>query len=61
MKKIMNFFKEEDGAAIPEYALILGVVAAVAIAVLLGIGQNAASIFGTVNTQMNTAVTTVGS
>lgn len=58
MKQIINFFKDEDGAAIPEYALILGVVAAVAITTLISIGGNASQIFTTVDGHMSTAAGT---
>jgi Flp pilus assembly pilin Flp len=45
MKQIINFFKDEDGAAIPEYALILGVIAAVASAGLILMGSGADATF----------------
>lgn len=61
MKQIINFFKDEDGAAIPEYALILGVVAAVAITTLISLGSNANSIFTNVDTHMGTAATAAAS
>lgn len=61
MKQIINFFKDEDGAAIPEYALILGVVAAVSIVTLISIGGSANSIFSAVDGHMTTAATTAGS
>jgi Flp pilus assembly pilin Flp len=55
MKQIINFFKDEDGAAIPEYALILGVVAAVTVGFLIAIGNHAETIFSAVSGKMATA------
>ena len=38
MKKLMNFFKEEDGATAVEYAIMVGLIAAVIIATVAIIG-----------------------
>ena len=57
MKQIINFFKDEDGAAIPEYALILGVVAAVAIGTLMTIGTQSVNIFTEVGDSLTDAET----
>jgi Flp pilus assembly pilin Flp len=57
MKQIINFFKDEDGAAIPEYALILGVIAAVAVVGLELIGTNSSERFDTIGTKIGTAGT----
>lgn len=48
MKKIIAFFKEDEGATVPEYALMLAVIAAVVITVVGTIGTNANAIFQTV-------------
>jgi Flp pilus assembly pilin Flp len=48
MKKIIDFFKNDEGATVPEYALMLAVIAAVVITVVGGIGTNASEIFTTV-------------
>jgi Flp pilus assembly pilin Flp len=48
MKKIIDFFKNDEGATVPEYALMLAVIAAVVITVVGGIGTNASTIFTTV-------------
>lgn len=52
MKQIINFFKEEDGAALPEYAIILAVIAAVSIVMLGNIGTKANTVFTDINTKM---------
>jgi Flp pilus assembly pilin Flp len=61
MKQIINFFKDEDGAAIPEYALILGVIAAVAAGFLIGIGEKSSQIFSNVDGKMQGAVDSMSS
>ena len=38
MKKLMNFFKEEDGATAVEYAIMVGLIAAVIIGAVAIIG-----------------------
>ena len=45
MKKLMKFFKEEDGATAPEYALMVGLIAVVIIAAVTLLGTNASSRF----------------
>jgi Flp pilus assembly pilin Flp len=60
MKQIINFFKDEDGAAIPEYALILGVIAVVAIGTLVSIGQTSSAIFTTVDSNMTSQAGEMG-
>ena len=58
MKQIINFFKDEDGAAIPEYALILGVIAAVASAGLILMGTNASTTFNDIGNKISGTTTT---
>ena len=38
MKKLINFFKEDDGATMPEYALMIALIAAVCIGVSDALG-----------------------
>jgi len=52
MKKIIDFFKNDEGATVPEYALMLAVIAAVVIATVQAIGNNANARFGEVATAL---------
>ena len=52
MKKIINFFKNDEGATVPEYALMLAVIAAVVIGTVGVIGTNANTIFDTVGKEL---------
>jgi pilus assembly protein Flp/PilA len=54
MKKIIDFFKNEEGATVPEYALMLAVIAAVVLAAVTAIGNNS-------NTRFNQVATAIGS
>lgn len=45
MKKIIDFFKNDEGATVPEYALMLAVIAAVVVLAVTAIGNNASSRF----------------
>ena len=53
MKKLMRFFKDEDGATAVEYGIMVAAIAAVIIAVVIGIGKSTNDAFTTVNTAMN--------
>ena len=55
LNKIQQFRKNEDGAALVEYVVILGVILAVSLAVLVSIGTNANLIFTLVNSALATA------
>ncbi len=59
MKKLINSFvamtKDESGAAMPEYALLLGLIAAIAIGTLSSMGTNINSIFTNVNSKLASA------
>ena len=48
MKKLINFFKDDEGATMPEYALMVSLIAVVCIGAVTLIGGNAAGIFGAV-------------
>jgi len=45
MRKLIGFFKEEEGATAVEYALMVALIAAVIIGVVTTIGQNANTSF----------------
>ena len=40
MKKLINFFKDDEGATMPEYALMVALIAVVALAAVTLTGQN---------------------
>ena len=48
LKKVQNFLKEEEGATMVEYALMVALIAAVCIAAVTAIGTNSKSTFQTV-------------
>jgi len=45
MKKILSFFKDEEGATMVEYALMLALIAIVCIVAVQLIGTQASSVF----------------
>ena len=57
MKKLMNFFKDEEGATMVEYALLVSLISIAAIAMLQAIGPQILTVF----TRVNTALTPVAS
>lgn len=48
--------REEDGATMVEYGLMIALIAVVCIGVVIGIGQSLNIGFGNVNTTMSSAV-----
>ena len=50
MKKVINFFKDEEGATAVEYAVMVAAVAAVIVGTVQAIGGNSRTAFTTVNT-----------
>jgi pilus assembly protein Flp/PilA len=56
MRKLLNslrlFRKNEDGAALVEYAVLLGVVIAVGATIFTGIGTNASTIFSSASSML---------
>ena len=54
-----NLLKDESGATAIEYGLIAALVSVAAIGALSAMGTSLTSIFGTVSTQLDTAVTAV--
>jgi pilus assembly protein Flp/PilA len=55
LSSVQQFRKDEDGAALVEYVVILGVILAVSLTVLVSIGTNANTIFSLVNNALATA------
>jgi pilus assembly protein Flp/PilA len=45
MKQIIKFFKDEDGATVPEYALMVALIAAVVVGAVTLLGGNANTVF----------------
>jgi pilus assembly protein Flp/PilA len=45
MKKLINFLKEDNGATMPEYALMIALIAVVCIVAVTAIGTNASGKF----------------
>jgi pilus assembly protein Flp/PilA len=44
-QKMMNFFKDEEGATMVEYALMLALIAIICIGAVTAIGNNANTVF----------------
>ncbi len=55
VQSLRKLIKDQRGAAMPEYALLLGLIAAVAVVTLTSMGTNINSIFTTVNGKLATA------
>jgi Flp pilus assembly pilin Flp len=55
LNMVQNFVKNEEGAALVEYAVLLGIILAVGVAVFSSIGSNANCIFTSLSTLMDTA------
>ena len=52
MDKLMNFLKDEEGASMVEYALLVALIAVVVIAALLILGPRIAGLFEDVADQL---------
>jgi pilus assembly protein Flp/PilA len=52
MKKLINFFKEDDGATMVEYGIMVALIAVVGIATIRVLGTTTRDTFGNVNTSM---------
>ncbi len=52
IKKLMNFFKDEEGATAVEYGIMVAAIAAVIIAIVVVIGQQTDNAFQQVSSQM---------
>ena len=59
MRKLINgmqrFCKDEEGAALVEYAVLLGIILAVSVAVFSSIGSNTSLIFTALSTMLSSA------
>lgn len=53
-----NFVSEESGQGMVEYGLIIALIAVALIAVLTALGKGLDGIFGKVNTELKSAITT---
>jgi pilus assembly protein Flp/PilA len=53
MQQLAAHFRREDGQAMVEYALILGLVSVVAILALTGIGQDVNGVLGAVKAALD--------
>jgi len=53
MKKLMRFFKDEDGATAPEYGLMVALIAAVIIGTVTLLGLAVQGTFTSVTTAIN--------
>lgn len=51
-KKLISFFKDEEGATMVEYALMLALIAAVCVAIVGTLGGTTNTTFTTVDGQM---------
>ena len=52
MKKLIRFFKEEDGATAVEYGIFVAAIAAVIVTLVFSIGTKTQSGFSTVDTAL---------
>jgi pilus assembly protein Flp/PilA len=53
MKKLMNFFKDEEGATAVEYGIMVAAIAAIIIVTVYSIGGKVLGAFTTVDTNLN--------
>jgi pilus assembly protein Flp/PilA len=60
-QKLVNFFKDEEGATMVEYALMLALIAIVCIVAVTAIGTQANSTFETIEGELEKANTAAGS
>lgn len=54
---VQNFIKDEEGASAVEYGLILGLIAVVIVAILVGMSTDLETLFDNAATQVGTAAT----
>jgi pilus assembly protein Flp/PilA len=53
-KKMLSFFKKENGVAMVEYAIMLALITILSLAVIKGLGQSVSTTFNTLNTSLTT-------
>jgi pilus assembly protein Flp/PilA len=51
----MNFIKDENGQGLVEYGLVLGLIAVVAIVVLIAVGNKSRDVFSKANAEAEKA------
>jgi pilus assembly protein Flp/PilA len=61
MTRIRSFLKDESGATAIEYGLIAALIAVAIIGALSALSDDLVGIFGTVETELEDAVSTAGS
>ena len=52
LTRLLNFFKEEEGATAVEYGIMVAAIAAVIITIVIAVGQSTENAFEQVNSQM---------
>ena len=52
MKKVMNFFKDEEGATAVEYGIMVAAIAAIIVAVVFSVGDAVLGAFTAVDTAL---------
>lgn len=55
INKVIEFFKDEEGATAIEYGLIIGLIAVVIVLVLTNIGTSLNTLFGKVSSKLTSA------
>jgi pilus assembly protein Flp/PilA len=55
MKKIIDFLRDEEGAALPEYALLVALIAVVCVVAIQGVGDTANDVFEEIETKLSGA------
>ena len=53
IKKVMNFIKDEEGATMVEYALMLALIAVVCITTVTAVGTSADGVFQSADNSLN--------
>ncbi|MBI2995133.1 MAG: Flp family type IVb pilin [Candidatus Melainabacteria bacterium] len=54
MDIVIRFIRDEEGASMTEYALLLGIVAAGVASIIISMRGSISNIFTNVNTELNT-------
>jgi pilus assembly protein Flp/PilA len=52
MERIKRFFRDEEGAALVEYGLLVGLIAAICVTVVTTLGTDVKAVFTTINTAL---------
>jgi pilus assembly protein Flp/PilA len=55
MEKVRNFFKDESGATMVEYALMLGLIATICIVIVTSLGLKVQDVFTRTDAALPTA------